>query len=358
MFEIIISLIAISIIIILHELGHYLTAKKFDVKVEEFGLGLPPRLYGKKIGETIWSLNWIPFGGFVRMYGEENKKGIGKNSKDSHRAFSAKPIWQRMLITVAGCLAFWLVAFLLFVFIFTTETNILINDYRSEPNAIVQVTRVIESSLTEKPKIKVGDRIKKVYINGESIEINKKSDLQNILQENLGGEIVMKIERNGKELKKNIILKDNNYKIGIGLERIVEGPFSLFEAIPKSIRATGEDTILIARGMFRAIGNLIIGEDPGEVAGPVKIVGIMGDRLELGITHFLSLLALLTINLAILNLLPIPGLDGGRLIFLAYEGIRGKPFPQKIEAYLTVFFLLSLMGLMLIVTISEIRAIL
>jgi regulator of sigma E protease len=357
-FEIIISLVAISIIIILHELGHYLTAKKFDVKVEEFGLGLPPRLYGKKIGETIWSLNWIPFGGFVRMYGEENEKGIGKNSKDSHRAFSAKPIWQRMLITVAGCVMFWIVAFAIFVFVFTVGTYVAIEDYKDDPNAIVQITEVKKDSPFQIAELQAGDLIKEACIKEKCIQINQIRRIETIFRENAGEEVTIEIKRGDREIRKEIVLDKDDPKIGIGLIRIEEQSFPFLEAIPMAGERTVNVTILIAEGLYGAVTNLIIGEDPGELAGPVKIVGIMGNRLDLGIPHFLSFLAFLTINLAILNLLPIPGLDGGRLAFLAYEGIVKKPFPQKIEGYLTIFFLLSLMGLMLIVTISEIHAIL
>ena len=358
MFEIIISLIAISVIIILHELGHYLTAKKFDVKVEEFGLGLPPRLYGKKIGETIWSLNWIPFGGFVRMYGEEADAKTSKKEKDSHRSFGAKPIWQRMLITIAGCLMFWIVAFVIFVFVFTVGTYVVIDDYKDDPNAIVQITEIKEDSPAQLTELQAGDLIKEVCVKKECIQINQIRGIQTIFRENAGEEVIIKIRRGDKELSKKIVLDEDVPKIGIGLIRIGEQSFPFLEAVPMAGERTVNVTILIAEGLYGAVSNLMVGEDPGELAGPVRIVGIMGDRLELGITHFLSLLALLTINLAILNLLPIPGLDGGRLVFLAYEGIVKKPFPQKIEGYLTIFFLLSLMGLMLIVTISEIHAIL
>ncbi len=369
MFEIIISILTISFLIILHELGHYLTAKKFGVKVEEFGLGLPPRLYGKKIGETIWSLNWIPIGGFVRMQegvvdpiDQEQKEGerVYKN-----RSFNAKPVWQRMLIVVAGCLFFWLIAILIFVSIFIVGTSVAIDDYEIEPNAIVQITKVVEGSPAELARIKIGDIIQKIRIDNNEyneIKVNKKSDVINFIQENPGQNVAIYIKRNNELLTKNIILDNNERsetpKIGVALIRIVpDKNFPISEAIPKSIERTYRFTILIGQGLFGAIGNLITGREVEDVAGPVGIVRMMGQRLGLGITYFLFFVAIIAINLAIINLLPIPGLDGGKIIFLIYEGIRKKPFPQKIESYATGFFLILLLSLMLIVTIGEIRTI-
>lgn len=357
---IIISIIAISFLIILHELGHYLVAKKFNVKVEEFGLGLPPRLYGKKIGETIWSLNWIPFGGFVRMYGENSEVNDKKNPKDINRAFNKKPVWQRMLITVAGCLAFWLVAFFIFIFIFSIGTIIPINDDQRVDGAQVIIPLIEKNSLAYKVNIQPGDVVKKVaiIINEEEttkIQINKIKNLQNIIRDNPGQEIILYIKR-GEEIKlKNIKLQEENPVIGVRLERVAFQSFPIGQSIKKSITATYNTTVFIAQGSFEAIRNLITRDDTVEIVGPIIMIKIMGGRLETGITPFLRILALITINLAILNLLPIPGLDGGRLVFLAYEGVKRKPFPQKIETYLTAFFLISLLGLMLVVTIGEIR---
>jgi len=371
-FEIIISILTISFLIILHELGHYLTAKKFGVKVEEFGLGLPPRLYGKKIGETIWSLNWIPIGGFVRMQGEvidqkqkEGERILAKQDPYKNRSFNAKPVWQRMLIVVAGCLFFWLIAILIFVSIFIVGTSVAIDDYEIEPNAIVQITKVVEGSPAELARIKIGDIIQKIRIDNNEyneIKVNKKSDVINFIQENPGQNVAIYIKRNNELLTKNIILDNNERsetpKIGVALIRIVpDKNFPISEAIPKSIERTYRFTILIGQGLFGAISNLITGREVEDVAGPVRIVGIMGQQLGLGVTYFLFFVALIAINLAIINLLPIPGLDGGKIIFLIYEGIRKKPFPQKIESYATGFFLILLLSLMLIVTIGEIRTI-
>ncbi len=357
-FEIIISLFAISFLIILHELGHYLVAKKFNVKVEEFGLGFPPRLYGKKIGETIWSLNWIPFGGFVRMYDEhadiENKKKLEK--KD--RSFSKKPIWQRMLIVIAGCLVFWLLAFLMFIFTFSQGTIVAIDDDQYAPDAVIRITQVEEKSPAYIAEIRPGDIIQSIIVNNKEIQINKIKDLQNIIRDNPGQEIILYIKR-GEEIKsKNTKLQKENPVIGVDLQRVAFQSFPIYEAIPMAAKRTIKITLLIGESLPKIPGevvNLIKGEEAG-ITGPVGIVDFMGERIELGIVHFINFLALISINLAIINLLPIPGLDGGKLVFLAYEWIRAKPFPQKIEIYITAFFLILLLGLILIVTVADIRA--
>lgn len=354
MLEIIISLIAISSLIILHELGHYLVAKRYNVKVEEFGMGLPPRLYGKKIGETIWSLNWIPFGGFVRMHGEEPGKFLEKN-----RSFNAKPIYQRMLIVAAGCLIFWLLAFLIFFSIFSIGTIVDIDDDQYAPDAVIQIIQVEKNFPAYKAGIKPGDIIKSITVDDEIIQINKKFDLRYSLKK-YERIVEIEIQRVGITYIKEVERDYKESKIGIGFARIIQRDFPIYEAIPMAAERTVKITYLIGESLPKipgAIGDLIKGRDPA-IAGPVRIVEIMGERLELNISSFFNFLALISINLAIINLLPIPGLDGGKLVFLAYEGIRKKPFPQKIETYLAAFFLIMLLGLMFIITIREIYVIL
>lgn len=262
MFQILIIIITFSILIILHELGHFLMARKFGVRVEEFGLGLPPRLLGKKIGETLFSLNAIPFGGFVRMFGEE------ENIQDP-QSFTGKPIWQRALIVVAGVAIFWIIAALLLSVVLGFETSIII----------------------------------------------------------LNQEITA------------------NFWYEIPLKGIL-ATITITEVI---VQMLGEIMVLAIRGQPMPVGV--------EVMGPVGIFDFLGDRLEMGIIYFLYFIAIIVIHLAIFNLLPIPALDGGKLLFLGIEAIRGKPISQKTEQGLTAFFFFLLIGLMIFVTIQDVTRI-
>ncbi len=357
---ILISILAIGLLIVLHELGHYLVAKKFDVKINEFGIGIPPRIYGKKIGETIWSLNWLPIGGFVRMEGEDNigKTSGEKKDNEKNRSFNSKPVWQRMLIVLAGCFVFWIISFFLFFFIFSIDNSPPISDSQMIDNAKIIVTSIQEDSLADVAGIKRGDIIQKIKVDESYFLVDKISEFQNFIKNNSGQEIFLQIKREENELNtKKIKLQKENPILGVGLQRVASQSFSIFESITKAATKTYGVTVAIVQELLKLIGIISAEEKaPIQVVGPVGIIGIMENKLDLGIFYFLNFLALISIHLAILNLLPIPGLDGGRFVFLSYEAIFKRPFPQKVEIYLTGFFLLLLLFLIFIITIADIRA--
>ena len=347
MFQIIIAILVFSLLIILHELGHFLLAKKFGVRVEEFGLGLPPRLFGKKIGETIFSLNMIPFGGFVRMHGEE------ENIKDS-RSFTGKPIWQRILIIIAGCVAFWIVAFILLSIVFGMGAPIAISD--EENNGLtdikVQIIAVAVDSPADKAGLEIGDTIK---------EFNKVKEVQEFIEANKGELIILTIKRGREVFDASLIPRieppEGEGAIGIALIRRAIRTYSWYQAPIKGILATSSLTVAIIQGWGQILGNITRREPlPAEVKvmGPIGIFDFMGKQLDFGITHFLFFIAIISIYLALFNLLPIPALDGGKLIFLAIEGVRGKPISQKVEQNITGVFFFLLIALIIFVTIKDI----
>jgi len=373
MLEIIIIILTFSILIIIHEMGHFLVAKKFGVKVEEFGLGLPPRLWGKKIGETLFSLNAIPFGGFVKMYGlEENIK--------NPQSFTGKPIWQRMLIVIAGCVAFWIVAIVLLSIIFGMGAPVAINDDEKNYNLTnirVKIMTIAPESPAEKAGLEMGDTIRKfsinqVIANGEKesknyltsnyqFPINKVREVQELTEKYKGKEIILTIERGREIFDISLISRveppEGEGALGVALTRTAIKKYSWYEAPIRGVETTIFMTGSIIQGWGQMIGLAIAGEPmpPGaKVMGPIGIFDFMGDRLQSGIVYYLHFIVIISIFLAIFNLLPIPALDGGKLVFLAIEAVRGKPISQRIEQNLTAIFFFLLIGLMIFVTIQDI----
>lgn len=323
----------------MHEFGHFILAKKFGVRVEEFGIGYPPRLIGKKIGETIYSINLLPFGAFVKIYGEE------KREKDP-RSFSQKSIWQRALIILGGCISFWVISFLIFSFVPTGVT----------------IATVQEGSPAANVGLAQKDIIEKIKVNEDEYLIFTIEDAQKIIQKYKGKEIVLVLQRGKETINISAIPRisppSGEGALGIGLSY---GPaqrnYPLFKAPLRGLLRTGEFTLGILKGWGRAILNAIRGVPTGvQVMGPIGIFSLFAEITKLGVSYFLLFLALISIYLALFNLLPIPVVDGGRLLFLGIEKIKGGPIPQKIEQRINTFFFALLIALIIWVTIKDVSS--
>ncbi|MGC9031208.1 MAG: M50 family metallopeptidase [Minisyncoccia bacterium] len=339
-------------LVILHEFGHFYIAKKFGVEVEEFGIGYPPRLFAKKIGDVVYSLNLFPFGAFVKVKGE-----IGGIEDDL--SFSNKPIWQRFLIILGGVLSFWLISFCLFSFVSILGEPVAIGDNDFVKNAKVVVVKVVNNSIAEKYGIKNGDIILQVKSTKGDIKIEKTSDLQNFIKNNQGEKIELKIKRNNQILTKILDLPNQKEKavLGVMITRIafVKKPFYLapFEGAKNTVKFTG----FVVRSIFNILKEIIFSHKiPKNVAlvGPIGVSIIFYDSLNLGFSYFLWIFALISIHFAVFNLLPIPALDGGKLLFLLIESIRKKPINNKLEQNITLFFFFILLILMIFVTANDI----
>lgn len=350
--SILIIIICLFTLIFLHELGHFLVAKKFGVRVDEFGIGIPPRMFGKKIGETIYSVNWIPLGGFVKLHGEDRRI----KDKDS---FSSKPIWQRALIVFAGVAAFFVIAF----FIFSTAYMVGVLTFISEEemhlydNTEVKITSIAQNSPTSEAGIRVRDNLLKV--DGEGIKTA--SQAMEILSEKEGESVVLTMERGGEVMDFKLTPREDYPEgegplgFGINLTAYKKEPF--FQAIISGASATKNTTFLILFSLYSLLSSLLTGSGVPtgmDVGGPVAIVGHGVDFLSAGFSDFLEFLGIITLSLAIFNLLPIPALDGGRLVFLLIEKLKGGPISEKIEQGLILFFFLLLIGTMFVVTYSDI----
>lgn len=347
------SLIALMII---HEFGHFIIAKKFGVKVEEFGIGYPPKIFGMKFGETTYSLNLVPLGAFVKIYGEEG--GI-----DDYRSFANLAIFKRILIVLGGVIAFWVGAAVIFSVAFGIGAKIPIGDQDvvGIANTEVKIMVVLPNSPAEASGLKAGDNIMKAVFNGQEVTINKIVDFQKIVQDNKGKSVTIGIEREENYMEVNLIPRisypEGEGPTGVSLERIanVIDKYPWYQAPIKGIMYTGEITWQALGGIFSVVSGLINGSglpQGAEVAGPVGITIFLSKAADFGVGFFLYFIGSLSVLLAIFNLFPIPALDGGKLLFLIIEKIQKKPVPVKWEQGITVFFFFVLITMSIFITVK------
>lgn len=348
-FNILIILFCLIALMALHELGHFLMAKKFGVDVEEFGIGYPPRIFGKKFKGTLYSLNLLPFGAFVKIKGEEGEENI-ENSK----SFSQKPIWQRSLIIFGGVGFFWIIAIVILtsvMFFWGVPTSVP-DDWEGAYKAEVMVTQTFDDFPAALAGIEMGDKI---------VNFNRMNEFQEFIKENKEKEITLNIKRGEEIFDINLTpvisdFNENEGAIGVALARVINIKYPWYSAPIQGVSITAKQTIAIPVMLGTLFKNAIQGEKTqgAKFVGPIGIGKIMTDALDHGIVNFLMFLSMISIWLAVFNILPIPALDGGKLLFLAIEKIRGKAVNPKTEQKITLVFFSLLLGLMLFVTIKDI----
>ena len=304
------------VLILIHELGHFATAKLSKVTVEEFGLGFPPRLLSFKKGDTLYSLNLIPLGGFCRMAGEEDPKVPG--------SLASKSIKTRLMVLSAGSIMNALLPILLFSIAFMIPTSLIVGD--------MMVNEVAPNSPAEEAGIMPGDTI--LELDGR--EIRNIHDLVYNTHLNLGAEVTLLLGRDDTQEKVSLVPRwdppEEQGAMGVMVElqnaTTIKESYPFWEAIPKGTIYSVETLILFKNEIMR----WFIAKEGPQVAGPVGIAQLTGEAAKSGIGVLLEFTAFLSMNLAIINLLPIPGLDGGRIVFVAIEGIRrGKKISPKKE---------------------------
>ena len=349
---IIIAIISLVLLVTFHELGHFLFAKKFGVRVDEFGIGYPPRLFGKKIGGTIYSLNLLPLGGFVKIYGHEERI-------EEADSFTTKPFYQKSIIILAGVAVFWVIPAILLTAVMLVGAPSLIQDNETTGfvDAKVQIISVANNSPASEAGLKAGDVLKS--ING--INIDKVSEVQEFSKDYQGKEMILGIQRGQKILSLTIVprvdVPSGEGPIGVSLLRTALKKTVWYKAPIDGILATGTLTKAVVMGWVTTIKSLFQegGVPEGvEIKGPIGIFELFNDVGGLGVSYFLQLVALIAISLALINVLPIPALDGGWFLFLVIEKIKGKPLNQKIVQNVSVFFFFLLIALLIWITIKDI----
>lgn len=356
--SIITFIIILSILVLVHELGHFFVARKFGVKVEEFGFGYPPRILGKKIGETIYSLNWLPFGGFVRMLGEDSSEQV-EDKKDLGRALFSQKKRVRVAVLMAGVVMNFILGVVLFGAIYT-KLGI------PETVNYVVVTGVSENSPAGMAGIKPDDKI--VGVEGFSWPEKREDSLKafiDYVNQHKGEEVLLEFD-NGNE-KIVVPRVDEEIPLGEGAlgVAITNLDFVLYPVWQRPFRGMivgTKEAVLWGKDILASLGqifyNLFRGEVPKDVAGPVGIYEISKSVARQGFMAILQFVAILSINLSILNLLPLPALDGGRLVFVGIEAITKKRLKPEVEQVIHLVGIVLLIGLMVLVTVNDVKRLL
>jgi len=364
-------ILVLSLLVFVHELGHFLTARRFGIRAEEFGFGFPPRacgLYKNDQGKwkfvwgakevcdcptTVYSLNWIPMGGFVKIKGEN---GEFETDTDS---FSGKKIWQRAIVLSAGVsmnviLAIVLISFGLMIGM-PQDLEALAPGAKVESRQI-QVIYVLDNTPANKAGLVVGDSI--ISINGRVFQ--SYLELQKYVDDNTGKNLTYQIKHEGETKDYQItpeLMKETG-KGGIGVALVETGivRYPWYRAVWQGAKTTFELIGLIFTAFYELFKSLIMGKGvTAEVAGPVGIASLTGQAARMGFIYLLQFAALLSLNLAIINFLPFPALDGGRVLFLIIEKIKGSPVKREAE---TVIHNIGFALLMVLVTVVTFRDVL
>jgi len=358
--SIILFLIILAVLIFVHELGHFLAAKKFGIRVDEFAIGFPPKIISFKKGETDYVINMIPFGGYVKIFGE-NPDDESISGSDSNRSLVNKNRGIQAIVLLAGIVGNLVLAWLLISIGLMSGLPASVSpdfsDYATQKRVLVTAT--VNDSPAKKAGMEVGDEILKISVANEIFIPKNTADIQNFIDSNGGKNLIFSVDRSGKPINIGVTplkgIVANKYAIGIGMDvvGIVKMPF--FSALFNGFKVTG----LVIKNTAESLGNFVYNAFSGQadfsqISGPVGIVKLVGQASGMGIAYLLSFTSLISINLAIINLVPFPALDGGRILFVAIEAItRKKMNPSVMNTINSIGFILLLI-LMLVITYKDV----
>lgn len=366
--KIVAALLLLSLLIMIHEFGHFLAARLMGVRVNEFAIGMGPRLFRWGKGETVYSLRAFPIGGFCSMEGEDEEAptpaalGGGENeTKDATRSFAYKPVWRRLVIVVAGATMNLLLGYLLLLGYY---------GFLQEPSpstgkvlfSTTTIARISEDSPAYASGLRPGDTV--LEINGRRILMD--TDMATEMQSDADGILQMTVRRtvDGKEEKVRL----ENVRFELGTDEESGRSYLKYDFVVLGEERTFGNTFVqaarqevsVATVVWRSLVDMVRGRyQLNDLSGPVGTVNVIADavgnvRSLAGWQTLVMLMVLITVNLGVFNLLPLPALDGGRLVFLLWEGITRKPVPPKYEGIVHFVGILLLMLLMLLVTYSDI----
>ena len=358
--SVLIFIIILAVLIIVHEYGHFIVAKKGGIRVDEFGLGYPPRaktLFKRK--GTLFTLNWLPFGGFVKIFGE-NPDDESLNGEFKASAFVNKPKWLQALVLFAGpfmnFLFAWLIIFLSLLIGLPTGIDEKMNPEFITDKAVM-VTEIYPNSPAEMSGIKPGDVIDSVKIKNEEYFLNGSDELKELVGLNNKEVFEIKYKRGETLESVNITPKEINggYMLGLSLNSFGVYKPSFFIAFIDSFKFTWSLISSITEALFNLIiGAFSGGADISNLTGPVGIVSLVGDATKLGLVYILSFAAVISVNLGVVNLIPFPALDGGRLLFILIEKIKGSRVNHNVLNWLNFVGFSLLIVLMIFITYHDI----
>jgi regulator of sigma E protease len=353
--SIIIFIIILLVLVVSHEFGHFIVAKKNGIRVDEFAFGFKPKLFSVKKGETTYSFNALPIGGYVKIFGE-NPDEESMNGPDKDRSFVNKPRYVQAAVLFAGVAMNFLVAWLLLSVGFMSG---LPSSVDSAPkgatvrNAEVAVVSVMKDSPAEIAGLKVGDRITHLSFNGDATDLPSLESLKYFVKKHSGDDIAVKFHRGPEEMETHLTPKDGI--VGISMDLIGTLKLPVHKALWEGLKLTTNLTKATAVGFYSLIHDALVGKgNLNSISGPVGIVGVVGDATQFGFIYLLSFTALISVNLAVINLIPFPALDGGRLLFLLIEKIKGSRIKPEIGNMVNMIGFGILMLLMIVITYHDI----
>lgn len=360
--NILLFIIVLGILVFVHELGHFLFAKLFRIRVEEFGFGYPPRMLtlGYFRGTKL-TLNWIPFGGFVKIFGESDD-GSELADHDKEVSLVHKPKWQQLLVMFGGILFNIIFAWVLFTGLYTAGVTASINaapeNYTFDETKLV-VSTVLTGSPADQAGLLPGDEVKEYFNTVETVTV-RDEDITDVAtfvnQTGALGERVGIVVLRGTNLEVISALPeegivDEGYGIGINLDRVGELQLPIHQALWYGAKTTYHYTTAIIDGFWQLITGRISADN---VSGPVGIVKQIGDASRVGLVYLISFTALLSLNLAVLNIIPFPALDGGRIAIILIETVIRRRIKPIVVNWINTIGFLILIALMVLVTVSDV----
>ncbi|MHB8652089.1 MAG: M50 family metallopeptidase [Minisyncoccota bacterium] len=359
--SVVIFIIILVVLILAHEFGHFIVAKKLGIRVDEFGIGFPPRLWAKKWGETEYSLNAIPFGGFVKIFGEAVEDGA--SSTPEPRSFVAQSRYKQAMVIAAGIvfnlLFAWLVLALGLTFGLRSSASDLPKGATIQDVQVV-VVGVLPKSPAALAHLAVGDTIIKLEaVGGTSVVPATTREVSDFIAAHTAQPIDVSYIHAGITNHAVIIPREHIVEgkaaIGISMDSVGVIRMNIVRALGYSAQMTASLTVQTAQGMGAFFWDIFTARaDLSQVMGPVGLEGVVHDAKALGAGSLLLLTAIISINLAIINLIPFPALDGGRLLFIIIEGVKGSPIKPKIANTINAVGFFLLMALMVVVTYHDI----
>lgn len=359
--SVVLFLLVLFVLVLVHEWGHFIVAKKTGMRVDEFAIGFPPKLFSVKKGETEYSFNALPIGGFVKIFGENAEAITAEEAHNESRAFYARPKWAQALVLIAGIVMNVLFAWLLFTGALLLGVPSAVDEATAGPDAAL----VIAGTLKDAPAdglLPVGARVVGARSSNDTLDALTPSAFSAFIGAH-ADELISIDYKKGDVTgtaevtpKAGLVAEDPQKKIVGTTLALVENKQ---EALPGAIVEGGRMTVngvgAITVGLYSLIRDAIMGRaDFSSVAGPVGIVGLVGDAASYGLTPLLLFTAIISLNLAVINLLPFPALDGGRLLFVGIEAITKRRIPSAVTGWVNLLGFALLMILMIAVTINDI----
>jgi regulator of sigma E protease len=365
--SILLFFLVLFVLILVHEWGHFIVAKKTGMRVDEFGIGFPPKLFGIKKGETEYTFNALPIGGFVRIWGENYEDKVAADQGleaapvvDTSRAFASRPKWAQALVLVAGVTMNILFAWFLFSLTFMVGVPTAVEESAATDAAQLYVADVLPDSPAA--VLPAGSIVNQMQVGDQTIVSPTPSEFTDFIAATAPAPITVSYTHSNQEYAVDITPAQNllpnapeQYGVGVSLTMVETLSQSFPAALGNGFTATVDGLVSIVKGLYGLLSQAFVGEaDFSQVAGPVGIVGMVGDAAAFGFTALLTFTAIISLNLAVINLLPFPALDGGRLLFVAIESVTKKQIPAVWAGRLNLVGFGILMLLMIAVTYNDI----